>query len=595
MSELENADIAKWTCNKRISLLGACATWKRGDDFTKIATGVLAVAASVLSVSAQGADTLAEREVVRVVLRENQTLKAALAKWEMMKARVPQARAWEDLRTGVDWTAERSVNIPPNSFMDQTAMLEQEVPISGKNRSRSRAATAEARSAFEDLRRMELDLIMRARAAYARLANGYAQLEVNRRNGELLNQFVQISRSRYEAGVATQADVLLAQTDSARLLEARADIERQISEEQSALNVLMNRPAQAPLGRPSELVFTPRALSLEELQAMALALRPELRRAQDRIDAEKFRLELANRQWFPDPALNVKAQRYNSAAQAVSEVDVGVSFPVPWLNWKKYSAGVLEARKSVEDAQHEFGATRAEALGLVRDQLKKIRTSANQYELYRDNILPLARQAVEASRAAYEASTGGFLELITARRTLQELTFPLPHLHLADGDTRSVMFETWACGENALHMQHASTGCAGSSWELPDLWNEVDASAQAAVTDRARCGDPIPWQARSTIERRPGSQNQILQIDHDAGRDQSDAAKRQHGNGHGASVRRRGRDECDHCRSSHGAKNGSAHGRCDEGAGTTRHPNRRLDRLQRDRDGRRDHKVSWLD
>ncbi len=420
MSELENADIAKWTCNKRISLLGACATWKRGDDFTKIATGVLAVAASVLSVSAQGADTLAEREVVRVVLRENQTLKAALAKWEMMKARVPQARAWEDLRTGVDWTAERSVNIPPNSFMDQTAMLEQEVPISGKNRSRSRAATAEARSAFEDLRRMELDLIMRARAAYARLANGYAQLEVNRRNGELLNQFVQISRSRYEAGVATQADVLLAQTDSARLLEARADIERQISEEQSALNVLMNRPAQAPLGRPSELVFTPRALSLEELQAMALALRPELRRAQDRIDAEKFRLELANRQWFPDPALNVKAQRYNSAAQAVSEVDVGVSFPVPWLNWKKYSAGVLEARKSVEDAQHEFGATRAEALGLVRDQLKKIRTSANQYELYRDNILPLARQAVEASRAAYEASTGGFLELITARRTLQD-------------------------------------------------------------------------------------------------------------------------------------------------------------------------------
>src|SRR6266545_466392 len=356
MSELESADTAKWNC-------------------AKIAAAILTVAAAfTVSARPQAAETLTEREVVRAVLRENQTLKAALAKWEMMKARVPQARAWEDLRAGVDWTAERSVNIPPNSFMDQTGMLEQEVPITGKNRSRSRVATAEARAAFEDLRRIELDLIMRARAAYARLANGYAQFEVNHRNSELLNQFVQISRSRYEAGVATQADVLLAQTDSAKLLEMRADIERQISEEQSALNVLMNRPAQAPLGRPSELVFTPRALSLEELQAMALALRPELRRAQDRIDAEKFRLELANRQWFPDPALNVKAQRYNSAAQAVSEVDVGVSFPVPWLNWKKYSAGVLEARKSVEDAEREFGAIRVETLGLVRDQRKKIQT-----------------------------------------------------------------------------------------------------------------------------------------------------------------------------------------------------------------------------
>jgi outer membrane protein TolC len=371
-------------------------------------------------IPASAAERLSLTEIVNVALRDNASIKAARAKWDMMKARVPQAGAWDDLRAGVDWRAERSVAVPPNSFMDQTAMLEQEVPVSGKNRSRSRAATAEARAAFEDLRRMELDLIMRARVAYARLANGYAQLDVNRRNTELLNQFVQISRSRYEAGVATQSDVLLAQTDAAKLLESQADIERQISQEQSALNVLMNRPAQALLARPSKLVFTPEALSLGILHANAIALRPELRRAQNRVDAERFRLELANRQWFPDPALNVKAQRYNSAAQAVSEVDVGVSIPIPWVNWKKYSAGIVEARKSVEEVERQFDATRVETLGLVRDQLKKIETSAKQYELYRDDILPLARQTIDATRTAYEASTGGFLELITARRTLQD-------------------------------------------------------------------------------------------------------------------------------------------------------------------------------
>ena len=402
MSEQKSADTARWC-------------------YATIAAAIsAAIALFTVSASAQESRGLTERDVIRAVLRDNQTLKAALARWEIMKARVPQARAWEDLRAGVDWRAERSVNVPPNSFMDQTAMLEQEIPVSGKNRSRSRVATAEARATFEDLRRMELDLIMRARAAYARLANGYAQLDVNRRNTELLNQFVQISRSRYEAGVATQSDVLLAQTDAAKLLETEADIERQISQEQSALNVLMNRSAQAPLGRPSELVFALEARSLETLQASAIALRPELRRAQNRVDAERFRLELANRQWFPDPALNVKAQRYNSAAQAVSEVDVGVSIPIPWVNWKKYSAGIVEGRKSVEEVERQFDATRVETLGLVRDQLKKIETSAKQYELYRDDILPLARQTIDATRTAYEASTGGFLELITARRTLQD-------------------------------------------------------------------------------------------------------------------------------------------------------------------------------
>ena len=376
-------------------------------------------------------DILSPDQFVRQALRDNASIKAARAKWEMMKARVPQAAAWEDLRASVDSFVERPVSIPANSFMNQTAMLEQEVPISGKNRSRARAATAEAGAAFEDLRRVELDVSSRARIAYARLANGYAQLEVNRRNDELLGQFVEISRSRYETGAATQADLLIAQTDAAKLLEMRADIERQISEAQSALNVLLNRPAQASLGQPGSLVFTPRVLSLERLQAIAIASRPELQRAQSQIDAARSRVELANRQWFPDPALNVKAQRYNEAAQAVSEVDVGVSFPIPWLNGKKYSAGALEARKDLENAQQEFDAARVEALGLVRDQLKKIQTSAGQYELYRDSILPIARQTVEASRAAYEANNGGFLELITTRRTLQDAESAALN-HLAD-------------------------------------------------------------------------------------------------------------------------------------------------------------------
>src|SRR4030095_2129470 len=200
---------------------------------------------------------------------------------------------------------------------------------------------------------------------------------------------------------------------------------------QSALNVLRNLPAQAPLGQPAALGFASRAFSLQTLQEIAVAHRPELQRAHNQTDAAKFRLELANRQWFPDPSLNVKSQRYNEAAQAISEVDVGISFPIPWLNGKKYSSGSLEARKDLENAQQEFDAARVETLGLVRDQLKKIETAAQQYELYRDKILPVARQTVEASRSAYEASTGGFLELITTRRTLQDVESAALN-HLAD-------------------------------------------------------------------------------------------------------------------------------------------------------------------
>ncbi len=381
---------------------------------------VLCFASLPIGNAASADRSLTPDETVRIVLRENPVVKAARAKWEMMRARVPQASAWEDLRLDVDSVAGRFVNIPANSFMNQTLTLAQELPLSGKNRSRARAATAEAGAAFEDLRRAELDATSRARASYSRLANGYAQLDVNRRNEELLGQFIKISETRYETGAATQSDVLTAQTDLARLLEARAEIQRQISEEQSALNVLMNRPAQAPLGQPTALVFTPRDFSLERLQALTLLRRPEIQRAQSIVEAERSRLELANRQWLPDPTLNLKAQRYNAASQAVSEFDLGISIPLPWFNRKKYSAEIVESQKSLESAQREFDAARTEALGMVRDQLRKIQTASGQYALYQEQILPLARQTVEASRAAYEAGTGGFLELIAARRTLQD-------------------------------------------------------------------------------------------------------------------------------------------------------------------------------
>ena len=370
-------------------------------------------------------------DVIRVVAENNPSIKAAEERWQAMKARVPQAAAWEDLRLQGDSRVERFVAIPPTAFTDQLVMLEQELPITGRNRSRARAATADAGAAFEDLRRTEIDVLSRARSAYYRLATEEAQLEVNRRNVELLNQFAEISRARYEVGSASEADVLMAKTDAAKLLEAQSDILRRVSDAQTQVNVLMNRPAQDPLGRPISITFEPARLSLSSMQQFALHARPEVQRAQNQIEAAKSRVQLANRQWISDPALNVKAQRYNDASQTVSELDVGVSIGLPFLNPKKYSAGVTEAERNLGAAQREFEAVSNEALGLVRDQIKKVETAAHHYELYRNKILPLARQTVQANRSSYEASNATFLELIASQRVLQDVESAYVN-HLAD-------------------------------------------------------------------------------------------------------------------------------------------------------------------
>ena len=370
-------------------------------------------------------------EVTNVVLANNPAIKEAENRWRAAQERVRQANAWDDPRIAGDSRVRRYVDVPPNAFMDQSLAVEQLIPITGKNLVRGRAAAAAALSIFEEVRRAELDVIARARASFFRLANAYEQLEINSKNLVSLRQIADISRSKYETGVESAANVLVAETDYSKLLETRRDLERSLSDAESQLNTLMNRDAFAPIGAPVAVSINEANLSLSGLRAITLAQRPEVNMARAKIDNEKSKLQLARRAWIPDPALMVKGQRYNDTSQAVSELDAGVSFTVPWVNPGKYSAGVREARASVAAAEQGFDREQKEALRLLRDQLEKIETTHHHVDLFRDKLVPQARQAFEATRLSYESGKATFLDWISAQRNVRDIE-ATGREHLAD-------------------------------------------------------------------------------------------------------------------------------------------------------------------
>src|SRR5215472_1756618 len=338
-------------------------------------------------------------EVTRAVLENNPAIKEAESRWQAAIHRVRQANAWDDPRIAGESRVRRFVDIPPNAFMDQTLALEQLIPITGKNLVRGRIAGAEAFSAFEEARRTQLDVIAKARATFFQLANAYDQLEINSKNLTSLKQIADVSRSRYEAGVESAANALVAETDYSKLEEARRDLERNLSDAQSQLNTLMNRDAFAPVGVPVIATVDHADLSVSKVQM-----------ARAKVDSERSKVQLARRAWIPDPALMVKGQRYNDAAEAVSEFDAGVSFTVPWVNPSKYSAGVREAHANLTAAEHGLEREQKEALRLLRDQLAKVETFHHHVELSRHKLVPQAQQAFEAKRLSYESGKATFLD-----------------------------------------------------------------------------------------------------------------------------------------------------------------------------------------
>jgi outer membrane protein, heavy metal efflux system len=370
-------------------------------------------------------------EVTSVVLANNPAIQQALKKWGAAKARVTQEGAWDDLRISGSSRAARFVDVAPNSFTDQMVSVEQIIPVTGKNLVRARIAAADAVEAFERARREQLDVLAKTRASYFRLVNAYAQLELDRKNLISLRQIAEVSRSRYEVGKANAAEPLAGEVEASKLLESEQDILRNISAEQSQLNVLMNRDAFAPLGQPEEAKIKSTVPSMEQARALAFGNRPEIKIAQAKIDMEKSRLDLARRNWIPDPAIKVEAQRYNDSGQAASELDAGVSFTVPWVNPGKYSAAVHEAKENFAAAQHGFDQVNAESLGLLRDALQKVHTAKHHVELFGEKLVPQARQAFEANQFAYETGKASFLEWITAQRNLRDLE-AMGQQHIAD-------------------------------------------------------------------------------------------------------------------------------------------------------------------
>ena len=360
-------------------------------------------------------------EVTRFVLENNPAIKEAEHRWRAAIQRAHQAYAWDDPRVAGESRVRRFVDVPPNAFMDQTLSIEQLIPITGKNLVRGRTAAAEAFSTFQEARRAQLDVIAKARGTYFQLANAYDQLDINNKNLTSLKQIADISRSRYEAGLETAANALIAETDYSKLQETRRDLERNLSDAQSQLNTVMNRDAFAPLGPPAGATISATELSASRLRAITLAQRPEVQMARAKIDGEKSKLQLAHRAWIPDPAVNIKGQRYNDAAEAVSELDAGLSFTIPWVNPSKYSAAVRESRANLAAAEQGLEREQKEALRLLRDQLAKIETFHHHVELFDDKLVPQAQQAFEATRLSYESGKATFLDWISAQRNLRDI------------------------------------------------------------------------------------------------------------------------------------------------------------------------------
>jgi cobalt-zinc-cadmium efflux system outer membrane protein len=388
-----------------------------------------------------GQSSLSLEEATQKALARNPNVAAARARWRMATQRIPQQAAWEDPKVNFRSLLGRFVQIPANGFTNQAVSLEQSIPISGKNRSRERAAAAEAVAAFQDLRRQELEVVVKARSAFIQLVNDYELLELNQEEEAALSQTTDNSRTRFEVGTQPESDLLTAQIERQKVTEERQDLEQKRSDDETALKVLMGIDAFGSIERPAGRELRAVNLDVRELRSRILLNNPEVLQANAQLTAAQSRYQLAKREWIPDPTVSIQADHYNAGSQIASEVSGGISISLPWFNEKKYHAGEQEALEQVSAAQDALDAAKNETLGRLKDQLQKIQTLHHHADLYENSFIPDARQNVSANQSDYEADRTSFRNVLSSQRNLWEIEAAY-HQHLTDYQIALVELES---------------------------------------------------------------------------------------------------------------------------------------------------------
>ena len=374
------------------------------------------------------------KDYVGLALDRHPRIQRAIRSLEALGMRVPQVTAYDDPTLNFIPPTDRLVETAAGK-LDASLALSQKVPFPGKLSTRGRIAEQVVRMALENLRSVRLQIVSEVKKAYYSYYRSTVSIRVTRDSETLLKRIRAVAEGKYRAGGATQEEVLRAEVDLYGLSVKLLDLERQRHSSAARLNMLMDRDVLAPLPEPE--TFDPERVEweLDELLGRAVAINPELQSLKQAVRRDLEARSLARLGYFPDLVLgggySFISQRGVSAVangRDIWNLNLGVTLPI-W--WHRIRARVLEQNAEALASALEYRSTRNTIFFLIQDSLVRVRTDYESALLFRDSILPRARQTVEVSESGYQAGRVDFLTLVDNWRKYLDFTLQY-HGTLAD-------------------------------------------------------------------------------------------------------------------------------------------------------------------
>ncbi len=384
-----------------------------------IIAGLFVVATALRAEPRELASSLTLDEAVAEALRNNPQVRAMQAKWEAAQQRPAQERTLPDPMLSL----KTMDTIDNYQFQEKRVEFEQTFPWFGTLSQRGKVAEKDADLVHREHQVMELEIVMAVKEDYFDLYAVQHTLSITRAEEEVLKRMESIAESRYSTGEASEQDVIKAQAEITMLKQRLLDLEQQQNTLKAKLNLLMDRPIDAPVSLAVTAPEVAPVAGTEGLQEMARRSRPEIGAARTQVERDEAQRALMRKEFFPDYRIGVEYRNVGADYSGVNLTrsdnmvmfTIGFDLPI-WQT--KYRAGLREAEKSLESSQAALEAAERQTAYDVQDARFKLQTARQTVDLYKTSLIPQAESRFNASEAAYRTGKAEFLDLLESERFL---------------------------------------------------------------------------------------------------------------------------------------------------------------------------------
>lgn len=359
------------------------------------------------------------QDLVNEALANNHEVHIAGYRLEAAGYRIPQAKSLPDpmIMFGYQnegWSKYSFGDMQMSWWMFSAS---QTFPFPGKLSLKSEMASKEAEVLKESESEARLKTVEKVKELFYDLLFTHKSLDIIGERSALFSKIEDAALARYSSGMGPQQEVLMAQTEKYMLKEKEEMLKQKVQSTEAMLNATLGRDVNAPLGKPEEPAEAVIAETLEQLLSVHVENSPFVKEKEKMVAAADAKVRMAEREYYPDFTINAGyANRGGGQFDDMWSLTTTINIPIFYRT--KQRQAVLEAKTLLSQARHEVLAAKTMLSSAIRDNHSMMKTAERLKELYRDGLIPKARQDFEAAIAGY---TTGKIEASTVISRLKAL------------------------------------------------------------------------------------------------------------------------------------------------------------------------------